>query len=208
MKVFRAFLGVITLSLLASVGAATNGGPVEVVESASDAMLAALDGKRDYYRENPDEIYPVIDEILLPRFDRKFAAQQVLKKHWRAATPEQRERFIEAFYRLLMKNYANRVVDFREDQLRVLPSRGEPTGPIAKVATEVTLDDGTSARVDYVLRLKDDVWRVFDVYVEGVSYVVSYREEFNTEIGEKGLEATLERLEADAAKEEPCCAET
>jgi len=193
---------------LAAAAIATENTPVGVVQSASDEMLAALEGKREYYREHPDELYPVIDSVLLPRFDRTFAGQQVLKKHWRTATPEQRERFIDAFYQLLMKNYAGRVVDFREDQLRILPSRGEPSGPIEKVATEVKLDDGTSARVDYVLRQKDGVWRVFDVSVEGVSYVVSYREEFNAEIAEKGLEATLKRLEADAAKEQPCCAET
>jgi phospholipid transport system substrate-binding protein len=201
---------VLFISSLILIGAATasESTPVEVVQSASDEMLAALDGKRDYYREHPDEVYPVIDKILLPRFDRTFAAQQVLKKHWRTATPEQRERFIEAFYRLLMKNYAARVVDFQKDQLRILPARAEATGPIDKVQTEVVLDDGTTARVDYVLRQKDGAWRVFDVYVEGVSYVVSYREEFNTEISQKGLEATIERLEADAAKEGPCCAET
>jgi phospholipid transport system substrate-binding protein len=201
---------VLFISSLILIGAATasESTPVEVVQSASDEMLAALDGKRDYYREHPDEVYPVIDKILLPRFDRTFAAQQVLKKHWRTATPEQRERFIEAFYRLLMKNYAARVVDFQKDQLRILPARAEATGPIDKVQTEVVPDDGTTARVDYVLRQKDGAWRVFDVYVEGVSYVVSYREEFNTEISQKGLEATIERLEADAAKEGPCCAET
>jgi phospholipid transport system substrate-binding protein len=193
---------------LAIAAIAAGNSPVDVVQSASDEMLAALDGKRDYYREHPDELYPVIDSVLLPRFDRTFAGQQVLKKHWRTATPEQRERFIDAFYRLLMKNYAGRAVDFRGEQLRILPSRGEPSGPIEKVATEVTLDDGTSARVDYVLRQKDGVWRVFDVSVEGVSYVVSYREEFNAEIAEKGLEATIERLEADAEKEQPCCAES
>ncbi len=201
---------VLFISGLILMGAATasESTPVDVVQSASDEMLAALEGKRDYYREHPDEVYPVIDRILLPRFDRTFAAQQVLKKHWRTATPEQRERFIEAFYRLLMKSYAARVVDFQKDQLRILPARAEATGPIEKVQTEVTLDDGTTARVDYVLRQKDGEWRVFDVYVEGVSYVVSYREEFNTEIGQKGLEATIERLEADAAKEGPCCADT
>ena len=81
MKVFRAFLGVVTLSLLASVGAATNGGPVEVVESASDAMLAALDGKRDYYRENPDEIYPVMQEFMESGFqlrDEEFVIVNVM----------------------------------------------------------------------------------------------------------------------------------
>ena len=204
----RKTLVFVTGLMLMAAATASESTPVEVVQSASDEMLAALDGKRDYYRENPDEVYPVIDRILLPRFDRTFAAQQVLKKHWRNATPEQRERFIEAFYRVLMKNYAARVVDFQKDQLHILPTRAEASGPIEKVQTEVTLDDGTTARVDYVLREKDGVWRVFDVYVEGVSYVVSYREEFNTEISQKGLEATIERLEADAAKEGDSSAET
>jgi len=120
-------------------------------------------------------------------------------KHWRAATPDQRTRFVEAFYRVLLKQYAARVLDFERDQLRILPSRAPAKGSIAKVQTEVTLEDGTPTRVDYVMRRSGEDWKVFDVYVEGVSYVVSYREEFNTEITNTSLEATIERLERDAA---------
>ena len=62
---------------------------------------------------------------MLPRFDRKFAAQVVLAKHWRDATKEQRDRFIEAFYRALLRKYADGILEFDPDMIKVLPFRGD-----------------------------------------------------------------------------------
>src|SRR5690606_18783780 len=85
-------------------------------------------------------------------------------------------------------------------QLKILPYRGDPSKPRTVVRTVVTLDDGTEAPVDYGLVKKDSGWQVFDVTIEGISYVRNFRAEFNSEIQAKGLEAVIQRLEQEAAK--------
>ncbi|MGH9173003.1 MAG: ABC transporter substrate-binding protein, partial [Vicinamibacterales bacterium] len=61
--------------------------------------------------------------------------------------------------------------------------------------TEVTLDDGTKAPVNYVLHQADGQWKVFDVFIEGISYVLNYRKQLGAEIREKGLENVIRELE-------------
>lgn len=191
----RMALAGVLLAVTVTGFAVASSDPVAVVETASDELLVALDGRRDYLREHPEEIYTLVDEILLPRFDTRYSAQRVLLKHWKAATPEQRKRFVDAFYRSLLQTYAKNILDYQDDSVTVLPFRGKPGAKKARVETEVKLNDGTFAKVNYMLRRKKDVWKVYDVVIEGISYVTSFREEFSGQIAADGLEATIVRLE-------------
>src|SRR5215467_6745054 len=80
-------------------------GPSEVVQTAAQGMLQGLDKDRDAYRRDPAKVGQLVDKYLLPHFDTEFAARLVLGQHWRDATPEQRQRFITAFYHSLLNNY-------------------------------------------------------------------------------------------------------
>ncbi|MBT8095169.1 MAG: ABC transporter substrate-binding protein, partial [Gammaproteobacteria bacterium] len=88
----------IAASLLIAGGAAADDSPNAVVLDAVTLLAEQLDGRKEELAENREQLYEIIDGILLPRFDRRFAAQLVLARHWRTASPEQQQRFIEAFY--------------------------------------------------------------------------------------------------------------
>ena len=175
--------------------------PVEVVEEAVSLLAEKMDGRREELAADREALYALIDEMLLPRFDRKFAAQMVLAKHWRSADEAQRERFIEAFYRALLRRYADGLLEFDQDRVSVLPFRGDLTKPRATVRSTVLMDDGTKVAVDYELVRRDTGWLLFNVVIEGVSYIRNYRSELDSEIQSSSLEAVIERLEneADAA---------
>ena len=81
-------------------------GPFQLIDSSSKILLAALDAHRAVYRRDPQKLYKVIDEVLLPHFDVDYAAKLVLAQYWRTATPDQRKRFIDAFYHSLLPTYA------------------------------------------------------------------------------------------------------
>ena len=138
---------------------------------------------------------------MLPRFDRKTAAQQVLARHWRSASAEQRTRFIEAFYTILVNRYADGVLDFEPDRIKVLPFRGDASKRTATVKTTVDLEDGTNVSVNYTLINKKPGWMMFDVTIEGVSYIRNFRTEFDAEIKASSLEDVIVRLEREAAGE-------
>lgn len=172
--------------------------PNLIVESATQELTAALDGRIDELAENRAELYKIIDGILLPRFDRTAAARIVLAKHWRTANEEQQERFIEAFYQALVRRYADGVLEFDPEKVEVLPFRGDTSKRRTKVRTTVEINDGSKVAVDYDLVKRDTGWLVFNVVIEGVSYVVNYRAELDSEINASSLDAVIERLENEA----------
>lgn len=175
--------------------------PPRVVESASEQILGILEERRDELSEDPAALYAAVDSVLLPRFDMVYAGRVVLGKYGRDATPEQRRRFIDAFYQSLLRTYAEGLLQFRAENLRMLPYRGEEGATKTRVRTEVVLNDGRVIPVDYSLRLKDDVWKVYDVTIEGISYLTNYRKEVGGLVRDKGLEAVITELESRGPKD-------
>ena len=177
-------------------GAAQSGaGPYEVVQTAAQSMLHALDANRDAYRKDPSKVGELVDKYLLPHFDTEFAARLVLGQHWRSATPEQRQRFIDAFYHSVLNNYGNALVDFTADKLKVYPANVDPNATRATVRTEVKRSNGDRVAVNYYLRKTPAGWKAWDVVIDGISYVNSYREDFGAQIDQQGIDAVINRLE-------------
>jgi len=170
-------------------------GPSEVVESAARSMLQGLDANRAAYRKDPSKVGELVEMYLLPHFDIQYSARLVLGKHWASATPEQRERFANAFYHTLVDNYGSALAEFTSDRLKVYPTKVEPNADRASVRTEVTRDNGDHVPVSYSLRKTDDGWKAWDVVIEGISYVKSFREDFGAAIDQQGLDAVIDRIE-------------
>jgi phospholipid transport system substrate-binding protein len=185
--------------LLTSTAVADPGPPDAVIEGAVAELSEKLSGRKEALAENRDELYALIDDILLPRFDRKLAAQLVLAKHWRTASDEQRERFINTFYNSLLRKYSDGLLEFDEDRIEVIEFRGDTSAKRALVKTNVTLNDGTQVPVHYDLVNRGDRWLIFNVKVEGVSYVSNYRTELDSEIRTSSLQAVIDRLESEAS---------
>lgn len=172
--------------------------PNAVIESAVAIFAERMDGRRAELEADRQALYALIDEVLLPRFDRKFAAQVVLAKHWRRANDTQRERFIEAFYQSMVHKYADGLLEFDQDLVQVLPYRGDASKSRTKVRSKVKLIDGSKVAVDYDLVKRDSGWLLFNVVIEGVSYVRNFRAELDSEIRGSSLDAVIERLESEA----------
>lgn len=178
-------------------------GPRELIESAANAMLTELDARRAELRQDPAKVQALVDRILFPHFDVDYAARLVLGRHWRDATPEQRKRFIDAFYQALLRNYGAALVEFTADRMKVLPLKADPASDRATVRTEIKRDDGTRVPVNYSLRKTPEGWKAWDVNIEGISYVKSFREDFGAEIDQKGLDAVIARLERERGSAKP-----
>ena len=192
------WVAVITAVLISIASAALADSPNTVIEESVAVLTEKLDGRKAELAADRPALYELIDSILLPRFDRKFAAQAVLAKHWRTANAEQRERFIEAFYQALMRRYADGVLEFDPNRITILPFRGDESKKRTKVRTTVELDDGSKVAVDYDLIKRDSGWLVFNVVVEGVSYIRNFRAELDSEINSSSLDAVITRLEKEA----------
>jgi phospholipid transport system substrate-binding protein len=174
--------------------------PQTLVQSSSQALLADLDANRAAYRKDISLLQKSIEQNFLPYFDMDYSAQQVLGKYWRDATAEQRQRFKDAFYTSLMRTYGDALVDFTADQMKVLPFQGDAAANRATVRSEVRRSSGAPVAVNYTLRkLPDGKWKVWDVVIEGISYVKSFREDYGLVVEQQGLEALIKRIESQAA---------
>jgi phospholipid transport system substrate-binding protein len=173
-------------------------GPGEVIKEAVDLLSDGMDGRKEELAADKDALYSFIDGILLPRFDREFAAGSVLAKHWRAATEEQQQRFVEAFYVTLLHRYADGILEFDTGRVEIMPYKGDVKKRTTVVKTKVRLNDGSNIPVNYVLVNRNDQWRMFDVRIEGVSYIINYRKEMQAEIRGSNLEKVIARLEKEA----------
>jgi phospholipid transport system substrate-binding protein len=177
-------------------------GPHEIIKDTAQRLLKSLDADREGYRKNPERVKKLVDELMLPHFDTDYAARLVLARHWRTATPEQRKRFVDAFYQRMLRNYGSALAEFTADRLTVLPFKGNLASGQATVRTEVRRDDGTRVPVNYSVRGTPQGWKAWDVTIEGISYVKNFRTDFGAEIDQKGLDAVINRLESENRKAE------
>ena len=169
--------------------------PAAIVKSTTDQVLQALD------ENNRDDktIHSVIEQMILPHFDFRKMSQWVLGKNWRQGTPEEQDRFVSEFQKLLVRTYSSALKQYHGEPVRVVSSYSDSDGRITTVKTEVKQAGGPVIPIDYKLYARDSDWKVFDVAVDGVSLVASYRTHFNEKIGANGLPALIDELAAKNA---------
>lgn len=120
----------------------------------------------------------------------------VLGVHWRTATPEQRRHFIDAFYHSLLTNYGSALVDFTADRLKIFPTKVDPDATWATVRTEVKRANGDRVEVNYYLHKTLQGWKAYNLAIEHINYVNSYRIDFGEQIEVQGIESVIKRLES------------
>jgi phospholipid transport system substrate-binding protein len=196
MKFLLTVIGSLALAACAaSAQDANSSDPSQILDAAAQAMLKELDANRAEYRKDPSKIDALVEKDLLPHFDTEYAARLVLGAHWRDATPEQRKRFITAFYHSMITNYGKSLVDFTGDRLKVFPTKMGADADRTTVRTEVKRDNGSTVPVNYSMHRGPDGWKAWDVVIDGISYVKSFREDFGAEIDQKGLDEVITRMQ-------------
>jgi phospholipid transport system substrate-binding protein len=180
----------------ASIAAPSTLGPQEVMADLTARLFALLDKESAAIRRNTDNVVPLVDRLLSPNFDREYAARLVLGAHWRDATPGQRQQFAAAFLHRLLRTYSAAVAEWSADRVKLLPLRSDPAALQVTVRTQVTDSRGSIVPVDFRLHQTADGWKIFDVIVDGVSYVRNYHDDTDAEVTQKGLDAAIARLTA------------
>lgn len=170
-------------------------GPVEVVRETTDRLFSLIEENREQYEADPEGLEEAVREILVPKLDEEYSGRLVLGRHSRGLEQEQVTEFAEALSGLLIERYAEQLLEFKDrEQMEIQPLSGEPDEDKTRVPTRVKLTTGQSVPVDYIMRKTDCGWQVFDVVVEGVSYVVTFRTQFNEELNKNGFDEVLKRL--------------
>lgn len=182
------------LFLLLSPLAQAETAPDELVRTTSDKVLEAIKQNREQLKTDPQLVYRIVDELVLPHFDFEAMSKLVLGVNWRRATPAQQKAFTQEFRDLLVRTYAKSLAEYDEQGIRYLPMRPDADPSEATVRTEIQPKAGPSIPVDYRLRKSGDSWKVFDVSIDAVSLVTNYRTTFAQDVQRIGMDGLIKQI--------------
>ncbi len=197
-----ATIGAVLFALLAGVGFAAvpavpgvdHAAPEAMVKRTGDELLARLRKDHVQLKAHPDRIYDLVSDLLLPHFDFMTMSRWVLGRYWRTATPAQRKQFVNEFRTVLVRTYATALLEYRDQRIRYLPFHGDVASGDVTVRTEVLQPGGRAIPIDYSLDRRNGRWMIYDVSVDGVSLVMTYRGSFASEIRRIGMDGLLNKL--------------
>ncbi len=178
----------------ASADSAARTSPQDIIQQTSDRLLEILRAERERLEAEPTYAYKIANEVVVPHMDFDRASAQVLGRHWDRATTEQKQRFMDEFRWLLIRTYSTAVNQFSEWSLRHIPMEVPDNAKDVVVRVEVLQGGAPPIPVDYRMVLGDQGWKIYDVIVDGVSLVTTYRNSFGRAIRRGGLDALIARL--------------
>lgn len=182
------------LALNTAVAVAETPDPETLVRETSDRMLTVLKEQHDVIKAEPQRLYELVDDIVLPHFDFERMARWVLGKHWKRATPDQQQRFVDEFRTLLVRTYGTALLDYTDLKINYLPLRMTEGSEDVTVRTEVMKPGGQPIPINYSMFRRADGWKVYDVTIDGISLVSNYRTDFSNQINTAGLDALIQKL--------------
>ena len=184
---------------LASQPAQAEQQPDTLLRETIEQLLDELRSNRPDYEVDKCQLYSLVNDLVLPQFAVDKTVRLILGKHFKAASPEMRSRFTDAFMKMMIRTYATAMFEYTEQGLVPPPPEilelNESTVTVL-LRQRVPVSGQAPVLVDYVMwRSKDDHWRILDIRIDHVSLVMAYRLHYDPMIKAKGLEALIHRLE-------------
>ncbi len=167
----------------------------QVVQRIAENVMQEVRFRGEDYERNPDSLYRMVEERLLPHFDMERISRHVLGPFWEQATIAQRERFVTAFQFLLIRQYATALLGVRDDVFEWQPTSLADEGRDALVSSHILRTEGPPLSVKYRLYRTDHDWLLYDLAIDGISLSTNYRGMFIQELRRNGLDSLILRLE-------------
>jgi phospholipid transport system substrate-binding protein len=175
--------------------------PFTIIEQTTTQILETLDERRKEFTADPEQLRTIVRKDLLPLLDLEYSARLILGRAGRDVNPEQLDAFSQAMSNVLVNRYADGLLEFRSDkQIEVLPMKGKNTEKLTRVRTRIKLENGGFAPVDYAFRKTEQGWKAFDVTVEGISYIITFRNQISPRVATDGIEKVTQEIQAGNIK--------
>ena len=189
LKVFSALLFLPQL-----VCATVDSSPIGLIQNGTDRALVILRqsqrGEAPTLRQRKDEIMRVVDEY----FNFEEMGKRALGRPWKDQTPDKQREFAQLFKQLLFNTYVNRLENYAGTNERVFYDSEKLDGDYAFVKTHILYQGSKSIEIDYRLHRDACGWKVYDVVVEGISFVDNYRSQFTSILTNDSFESLLRQL--------------
>ena len=169
-------------------------GPEELVKKVTAEVMEAIQKDKALAAGDRQKALRLAEEKVLPHVDFEEAARLAMGRGWLQASAEQKQKLIVEFRSMLVRTYSSAIGAYQGQQMKVLPVRMKPGDSEATVQNQYIRPGARPVRVDYSMRKGPDGWKIYDIVVEGVSLVLTYRSEFDSVVKQEGVDALIRRL--------------
>ncbi|MEP7181773.1 MAG: ABC transporter substrate-binding protein [Betaproteobacteria bacterium] len=168
--------------------------PDALVKRVSQDVLQSIKSDPLIQAGNEARIREVIDGKLLPNFDFQRMTALAMGRNWRSASPDQQKRVVDEFRTLLVRTYSGALNQYRNETIDYKPLKMAASDTDVTVRTAVQKPGGQPVPIDYSMAKTGDGWKAYDVIVGGVSLVTNYRDEFNEQVKNGGVDGLIKAL--------------
>ena len=198
----RQLLAIFLTALVPALAAAQEG-PDALVKRVTDEVLAIIKSDKDLQAGNPNKVAQLAEAKVLPHFDFERMTRLAVGRNWREASDAQKQSLVKEFRTLLVRTYSNSLTAYRNQTIEVKPTKLAAADSEATVRTQVIQPGGPAIPIDYSMQKSGDGWKVFDVVIDGVSLVTTYRGSFNEQIQKGGIDGLVKTLAERNRSPEP-----
>jgi phospholipid transport system substrate-binding protein len=171
-------------------------GPEQLVQKVTEEVMTAIKSDQQLAAGDRQRAMRLAEEKVLPYIDFEEATRLAVGRAWSQATPEQKKKLVSEFRNMLVRTYSNAIEGYQGQTLKVMPSRGSKQNAQdeATVRTQFVRSGGKPLPIEFQMRRVGQDWKVYDIAVEGISLVLTYRSEFDALVKQHGIDGLIKRL--------------
>ena len=175
--------------------------PVPMLEQTASHIITTLKDNKTSLKSNPDIIYKAVDTYLLPNVDVAGMSRSVLgRQAWNKASPTERSQFSQAFTRLVIRTYSSPLAQYSDETVQFLPLRGSVNSRFLRVNSVIVRSAGQNIPLTYSLVAKGNQWKIYDISVEGVSLLQSFRSQFAQALQNTSITEVIKKMQEKQMK--------
>ncbi len=175
--------------------------PQALVRETAETVLQQVTARKTELEADASQIYALVENTVVPRFDFRSMAQSAMGRFWRRASDQQKVRLTYEFRELLVRTYATALLSYSGQKIEYLPVRMKTDARKVNVPTRISSAGSPAIPVNYRMHLKNsDNWLVYDVVIDGISLVTNYRGTFRDQVRRGGVDGLIETLARKNAK--------
>jgi phospholipid transport system substrate-binding protein len=168
--------------------------PDELVKKVTDDVLAAVKSDKQLAAGDKQKALKLAEEKVLPHIDFQEATRLAVGRSWREASPEQQKKLTDEFRRMLVRTYSSAISAYEGQTMKVQPVHMKAGETDVTVHNQYIRPGGNPVALDYQMHKTPEGWKIYDIIVEGVSLVLTYRSEFDAVVKQQGVDGLIKRL--------------
>jgi phospholipid transport system substrate-binding protein len=167
-----------------------------MLEHSANEIISTLKANKSNLKSNPHIIYKAVETNLLPNIDVPGMARSVIGRQiWQKASASERDAFSKAFTKLVIRTYSSPLAQYTDETVQFLPIRGSLNNRFLRINSVIVRSEGQNIPLSYSLVSKEGQWKIYDISVEGVSLLQSFRSQFAQVLQHADIKEVIKQMQ-------------